>query len=294
MTTVAGGAVVVGVDGSPRSLDAVRVAAFEAASRGRPLRVVHAFAWPRLGVAVGPAATGPEVTGLRHHAEQIVADAVDLAGRTAPTVDVHGRVVTGFAAAVLLGESRGSDLLVLADRGLGGFGGLLLGSVTVQVAGHAACPVLVVRGRPDPDGPVVLGVDCAPPGRAAVGFAFEAAARAGTELVAVHAWRHPVAAEPGDMLPVVYDPELLAAEHRRTVSAALAGWCQRYPEVATRVELVRGRPAGSLVDRSRTARLLVVGARGRGGFRGLLLGSVSQAALHHAHCPVAVVRPAAD
>ena len=110
------------------------------------------------------------------------------------------------------------------------------------------------------------------------------------DLVAVHAWLHPVSAGPGDMLPLVYDPDALADEERRLLGESLAGWAERYPNVVVHRELVRNRPGHALVERSAAAQLVVVGARGRGGFTGLLLGSVSQTLIHHAACPVAVVR----
>jgi nucleotide-binding universal stress UspA family protein len=79
------------------------------------------------------------------------------------------------------------------------------------------------------------------------------------------------------------------ADERRILDDRLAGWTVKYPEVAVERVVVRASPAGTLVGRSRAAGLVVVGSRGRGSARGLLLGSVSQAVLHHAHAPVAVV-----
>lgn len=259
-----------------------------AAERHRPLRVVHAFVWPMLHVPLGPAPGAPDDAGLRRDAERIVADAVAHARSTgAVGVDVSGEVVTGAAAAVLLAEARDAALVVVGDRGLGGFSGLLLGSVAVQLAAHAPVPVVVIRGTEHPKGPVVVGVDGSGHSDLAVGYAFEEAAFRDTELRAVHAWTHPVASEPGDMLPLVYD---VTDEETRVLAEALAGWCDRYPEVKVTRTLVRGRARRALVEESTRAQLLVVGARGRGGFTELLLGSVSHAALHHARCPVAVVR----
>jgi nucleotide-binding universal stress UspA family protein len=191
---------------------------------------------------------------------------------------------------VLLAEARDAVLLVLGNRGLGGFAGLLLGSAAVQVSAHADCPVLVVRGEPRADGPVVVGVDGSELSDLAVGFAVEEAARRGTALVAVHAWLHPVPLGPGDVLPLVYDLDALAAEEERVLAEAVAGYAERYPEVPIRQQLVRGNPSRVLVDASAEAQLVVVGARGRGGLAGMLLGSVSHAVLHHARCPLAIVR----
>lgn len=291
MTFATSGApIVVGVDGSNESLAAVRLAVAEAAWRRRPVRLVHAFVWPLLGVPLGPAPGAPTGGGLRADADRLVAEAADHASKVDPDVPITAEVVPGAPAPVLLHEAKAAELLVIGDRGLGGFTGLLVGSVAVQLVAHAACPVLVARGEPRPGGAVVVGVDGSTTSTAAVDFAMAAAERRGTGVLAVHAWTHPVAAGPGDLLPPVYDPVTVTEEALRVLAEALAGRAERYPDVPVRREVVHRRPAGALVDRSDGAAMLVVGARGRGGFAGLLLGSVSQAALHHARCPVAVVR----
>ncbi|WP_405096021.1 universal stress protein [Micromonospora sp. NBC_01412] len=281
--------VVVGVDGSAIALDAVRTAAREAASRRRPLRIVHAFIWPLMRVTVDPAPGAPAGAGLRNQAERYVAEAVTEAGRIAPEVVVTGAVVDGSPAPVLLAESRDASLLVLGSRGLGGFAGLLIGSATVQLSARAACPVLVVRGESRADGPVVVGVDGSELSTEAVGFAFDEAARRGVPLVAVHTWLYPAPLGPGDILPLVYDLEALAAEEERALAESVAGFAAQYPDVPVQQRLTRGSPAGVLVEESKTAQLVVVGARGRGALAGLLLGSVSHAVLQHAHSPVAIL-----
>ncbi len=284
--------IVVGVDGSPSSLGAVDVAAAEARLRGLPLRVVHAFIWPYFGVPLGPSPYGPPDGGLQHEAERLVAEAVERAARTTD-VEVTGDLVTGGAAAVLLQESVDAAMVVIGDRGLGGFSGLLIGSVAVQLAAHAHCPVLVVRGEVRSSGPVVLAVDGSPSAAPAVALAFEEAALRRAPLTAVHAWLGPAARAPGDMLPVVHDVDQVEAEEARLLSEALAGCRERHPDVEVREELVHGPARAVLVERSAQAQVLVVGTRGRGGIRGLLLGSVSHAVLHHGECPVLVVRGAA-
>jgi nucleotide-binding universal stress UspA family protein len=293
MSTVAGAAVVVGADGSACSLSAVRTAALEAVERGRPLRIVHAYIWPSLGVAVGPGTGGASDMGLRDVAERILAEAVTAAEKAAPGVHATAALVDGAAAAVLLGESRNAVVLVIGDRGLGGFNSLLLGSVALQATAHAAGPVLVVRGPERITGPVVVGVDGSGESKSAIGFAIEEASRRKTNLIAVHAWGAFDSVSQKDILPLVHEPNSLRGEEERVLSESLAGWAQRYPEVTVRQELVRGRPAAALIEWSHSAQLVVTGARGRGGFAGLLLGSVSQAVVHHAGCPVAVVRETA-
>ncbi|GAA1411923.1 universal stress protein [Catellatospora coxensis] len=280
-------AVVVGVDGSAAALAAVRLAAHEAARRGLDLRIVHAFIWPLMHVDVGASEAVPE-GGLRHDAERLLAEAATAASATQPDVTVTTELVTGAPAAVLLAAARHAELLVLGDRGLGGFTGLLLGSVAVQVTAHSTTPVLVARGEEHAGGPIVVGVDDSPEGAAAIEAAFAAAERRHAELLAVRTWTYPAMATlytppvPADCTPVEDAERHLLAE---TVSTG----AKLHTEVQVREQLVCGRPGRTLVQLSELAQLVVVGARGRGGFAGLLLGSVSQQALHHAACPVLVV-----
>ncbi|MEU6078149.1 universal stress protein [Micromonospora sp. NPDC047074] len=290
MTINTGAPVVVGVDGSAAALDAVRVAAREAAARRRPLRVVHAFIWPLTGTPLGAAEGAPAGAGLRNQAERYVTEAITEATKVAPEVLVTGAVIDGAATPIMLDESRQAALLVLGHRGLGGFAGLLIGSVTVQVSAHALCPVLVVRGEPRADGPVVVGVDGSECSTEAVEFAFAEASRRGAPLLGVRAWLFPSPVGPGDVLPLVYDLDEFAAEEERSLAESLAGFAERYPDVPVQHRLVRGSPARVLVDESKSAQLVVVGARGRGPLSGLLLGSVSHAVLHHAHSPLVIVR----
>lgn len=293
MRTDVNAPVVVGVDGSEASLAAVRLAVRMAAERRRPLRVVHAFVWPLLHVPLGPAPGAPPDAGLQADAERLVKEAVGYATGLDGQVEVTGAVVTGGVSGVLVSETRRAALLVLGDRGLGGFTGLLVGSVAVAVAAHAHCPVLIARGTPRTEGPVVVGVDGSPNSALAVAFAAEEAVLRGTDLVAVHAYTEPVSTGPGDMLPLIYDPDALATDEGRLLTEATAGLAERHPDLRVVRRLVRDRARPALIEHSRTAQLVVVGARGRGGFAGLLLGSVSQAVLHHAECPVAIVRPEA-
>lgn len=290
MNTANGAAVVVGVDGSEPALRAIRLAAAEAARRHRPLRVVHGFIWPLLRVPVEPVAGAPPGGGLRHQAEELVAAAVAEAEAAAPGLRVSGEIIDGQAAAVLVGESSTATMIVLGDRGLGGFGALVLGSVAIQVASYAACPVLVARGEDRAAGPVVVGVDGSPLSRLAVEFAAEEAAVRGTRLHAVHAYTHPVSGGPGDMQPLVYEENQLRSEEERVLAESLTGLGERYPEVPVTREVRRGRPVAVLTEASREAQLVVVGGHGRGELGGLLLGSVSHGVLHHASCPVAVLR----
>nr|WP_206324603.1 MULTISPECIES: universal stress protein [unclassified Streptomyces] len=284
--------IVVGADGSPSSLAAVEEAAQEARWRGAGLRVVYAYVWPAMHPPVDSSLLGPE-GGLRAGVEELVAESVARARATAPDVEVTHAVVTGQPLTVLEKESRGADLVVVGSRGRGGFVGLLVGSTAVHLAAHGSCPVLVVREGGVESGPVLLGVDGSPAGEQAVDFAFSEAALREAPLVALHAWttwNAPLPPPQDASEPNANPPGALAAAEQRLLSEALAGHRDRYPGVEVELRSVRGRTRETLIEASRSAQLVVAGARGRGGFTGLLLGSVSQALLHHAHCPVAVVR----
>jgi nucleotide-binding universal stress UspA family protein len=281
--------VVVGVDGSDSALAAVDTAAGEAAMRGRPLHVVHAFIWPLLNVPIGPSRWGPPEGGLRNQAERILQDAVARASQHRPGLCVTGDLLTGGAAPLLIECSRWAELVVVGDRGLGGFTGLLVGSVAVALAAHAACPVLIVRGEERPAAPVVVGVDGSPANEPALGYAFESARLRNAPLVVLHARALPRPPTPRAVPEADSHLRAVEGETCRALSEALAGWTDRYPEVEVRRVDAAGDPRIELVNASTSAQLLVVGSRGRGGFTGLLLGSVSQAAIQHARCPVAVV-----
>ncbi|CAL9606371.1 Universal stress protein_MSMEI_3859 [Streptomyces sp. enrichment culture] len=285
--------VVVGVDGSPSSLAAVEVAAREAALRGAQLRLVHAFGGPSVRVPPRARPWSPAAAGLREMVDGTLAQAERRARGAAPRVEIARDVTVGEPVTVLEIESRTASLVVVGSRGLSAFGSLLLGSTGVHLAAHGRCPVLVVRGGPDPAGPVLLAADGSPAGEAAVAFAFAEASLRGAYLLALHVWstRTERAYDgPADPPFVTYDEDHLYAEEERMLAEALSGHRERHPDVTVRSRLVRGRVRPALIDASGGAQLVVAGARGRGGFRGLLLGSVSQALLHHAHCPVAVVR----
>lgn len=290
-----GRSVVSGIDGSETALQAVRWAAAEATQRRSPLRLVSAYAAPA-GRLVGDPGLGVDYrTVVRDSAARHLAAAATAATVVAPDLAVQQVLVEGFPISALQAQSVDAALVVLGDRGLGGFTGLLLGSVAVGLAAHAACPVVVVRG-PEFDTsaprvePVVVGVDGSAASEAAVAFAFEAAALRAVPLVAVHAW-YDLLLDPTMAPP--RDADALESDEREVLAERLAGWSQKYPDVDVRRLVVHDRPARALVQESASAQLVVVGSRGRGGLAGMLLGSVSHALLHHAHCPVAVVRPAA-
>lgn len=277
---VAGG-VVVGVDETEQSLAAVEAAAFEAMMRDRPLRVVHAdpFALPGYAIWRGPEAG----------AQDWVDRAVEHARAAQPGLVVDGAVVRDSAHKALAEASQSADLVVIGDRGLGTAARAVLGTVAGGLATHAVCPVMIMRDGGDPGGPIVLGVDGSVPADAAAGFAFAEAALRGCGIDAVHAWTHPVSRGPGDMLPLVFDPVLVEAEEERLAAEALAGWCEKYPDVPVRRRLVREHTRHALIEAGTQACMTVVGRHGHGFtldnrshslLDDITLGSVSQHLLH--------------
>jgi nucleotide-binding universal stress UspA family protein len=296
MTTSADAPVLVGLDASEPARDAVRWGAREALARNAPLHLVTAFGWMPVHDEDDPFQLPPhQRDALRADAERALAAAAREAARVAPGVEVTTELHTGTPAGLLVEASRTARVLVVGHRGAGGFATLLLGSVSGAVAAHAACPVVVVRGPGDgaapPDaGPVVVGVDGSPASETALAFAVDAAVRRGAPLVAVHAWD-----EIGfDMtIATQVDPAGELAKQQALVAERLAPWHDKHPDLPIERVVVHDHPARVLRDRSAGAALLVVGSRGRGGFAGLLLGSVSQDLLRHAQCPVAVVRDSA-
>ncbi|MBD0324223.1 MAG: universal stress protein, partial [Aldersonia sp.] len=213
-----------------------------------------------------------------------------------PGLDIATEVSLDSPGRLLVELSAESHLVVLGASGSGGLGGVA--STAVAVTCHAHCPVLVVRTEPEAteprrDGPVVVGVDGSPVSDSAIGPAFEEAAMRGTTLVAVHTWSDAAFAT-GDYAG---DRGLLTPEidfenvERAVLAERLAGWQEKYPDVTVERRIYADAPRRRLTELSREAQLVVVGSRGRGGFRGLLLGSTSNALVVHAHCPVMVVRP---
>ena len=281
-----GRTVVVGVDGSDSALDAVRWAAREADRRHLSLRVVHGFGWPDTRHVGDPGLGVDYREVLQRTAREVLAAATAEAEQAVPGLDVDPQMIVGYPGAVLRSQSAEAQLVVLGDRGLGGFTGLLLGSVAIAVAALAECPVVVVRGpAPAPaEGPVVVGVDGSPTSEAAVAFAYEAAATRGVPLVAVHTWSD-LMVDP-TFAPLV-DWDAVKGHEREVLAERLAGWGEKYPDVRVQRVVAHDRPARALLEQAAGAQLVVVGTRGRGGLAGLLLGSVSHSLVHHAPCPVA-------
>ena len=288
--------VVVGFDGSQPAREAARYAAAEARTRGMELRLATAYELPttEMGVSAAPLPWDEEIiTTLTTQAEN---DAEEFAAQLRtefPELDISTAVLLGGAAGVILGQAEHAALVVLGSHGKEGILGRLLGGVTRQVATHCPVPTVVIRPREeDPAGVVVVGIDGSPDSVHALQFAFDYASRHGLSLRIIHTWDVPpigaITGVPSPQPPALLQ-ELADNELRFSVEE-LAGYSQRYPEVAHEVIVQQGSPVRVLTESARDADLLVVGSRGRGGFLGLLLGSVSHGVLNHAVCPVAIVR----
>ncbi|MGW4213555.1 universal stress protein [Lentzea sp. NPDC004789] len=284
--------IVVGVDGSASALAAVSWAAAECARHHVPLRLVHGF--------MLPASDYPEllVTGdeVRHAIEEQVrgwlTEAAAAARATAPDVEITTDILCCGAAGLLVEESTKARLVVVGSRGLGTVTGLIVGSTAVALVAHAHSPVVVVRGTETPHGAVVVGVDGSPTSEAALAFAFDEASTRGVALVAVMTSQDFTVDTAYNVSRIAVDWAQVEEDERRLLAQRLAGWQEKYPDVEVRRVVLRDRPARALMRYAAEAQLLVVGSHGHGGFAGMLIGSTSQALVHHAPCPLAIVRPA--
>ena len=266
-----------GYDGSSDSELALDWADELAAEEGRPLRVL---------ISEVDATQVLEATSEWHAAKmaRLERDARDrLAAAQARHAELE--LVGVPPTQALIEASARAVAVVVGARGHSLLSGVFLGSVSQHVARHASCPVVVTRAPYDPDSHrTVVGVDGSTGSRKALEFAFDHANRNGDAVTAIHAWRNASRDFSGEGLV----EEIGAAE--RVLSEALAGFAAQYPDVMITSEAVPVAPQRVLADASQSADLVVVGSRGLGAFAGLLLGSVSQSVLHHAQCPVAVVR----
>jgi nucleotide-binding universal stress UspA family protein len=269
--------VVVGVDASAGSYDAARYAADEAQLRGVPLTLVHAYTWPWIDLPL----TEEELTdpAVRDKARHLLNRIAHRIGAEYPDVPVVTELVEGPPPAVLVRRSGAAALLVVGHRGGGGFAELLVGSVAVHAAHHASCPLVVVRGtRGPPDAPVLVGVDGSAHSEATIRFALEMATRHKAPVLAVAV---------GPAHPTEAQTVGVGQALTRLVASVSAG----YPDVAVDTGLRYDRsPAAALIRAGQGAGLVVVGSHGRGGLRGIPLGSVGRALIEHAPCPVAIVR----
>ena len=285
--------VVVGADGSPSSRVAVRWAAREAAMRHVPLTVVHVAASLEVvaSTLVWPAGRVPEevLEIQENEARRVIADAIKVvedSGRP----EINSELFFGGPVPTLVDLSKDARLVVVGCRGRTGQHRRLLGSVSTGLIHHAHCPVAVVHDEvpsslQSAKLPVLVGIDGSRASELATAIAFDEASWRGVDLVALHVWGD------ADMATVFgIDSSAVQSAADKTLAESLAGWHERYPEVTVHRVVEFEHPARHLLDQADRAQLVVVGSHGRGGFAGMLLGSVSTAVAQAARVPVIVAR----
>jgi nucleotide-binding universal stress UspA family protein len=289
----------VGIDGSEAAMTAVGWAAAEASWRKVSLRLVHALF--QIPAGLHPKASDDDRRRLaERHGLRILEAATHRASAVAPEVELLSQVARVSSAAALVSASTTSCLLVVGADGSGQASSALLGSTVAAAVTQVQCPVAIVPPeRPArTTGGIVLGIDYGTDGvhphvRAAADYAFEAAARESNQLLALHAWNDlSTEPTPGMVVPVLVDWKRLAARQRSQLAVALQPWIRRFPQVKVDYLTTTGPARRALVELSRTAGTVVLGARGSGGVAGLPLGSVARTVLHTGHCPVVVVHEA--
>ncbi|MGZ8747796.1 MAG: universal stress protein [Mycobacterium sp.] len=283
--------ILVGVDGSPESEAAIRWATSEAIMRDQPLTLMHAVppvvvSWPvaylEASFAKSQEASAREVIETAQKTVQA------SAGKSQPPPLRTEMRHTDAPSALVVG-SRDAYMTVVGSRGMGALGRAFLGSVSSGLVHHGHGPIAIIHAEesqaPDVASPVLLGIDGSPASEDATALAFDEASRRGVDLVALHAW-----SDVG-VLPVLgMDWHKYEDEGHEVLAERLAGWQERYPDVHVERRIVCDQPARWLVDESQQAQLVVVGSHGRGGFSGMMLGSVSSKVAQAAKSPVIVVR----
>jgi nucleotide-binding universal stress UspA family protein len=278
--------IVVGID-ADHPVDQVLATAAELSSAtGHPIHVVNAT-----GESVVP------WTAEMLHRQELRLCRLRDRLRHASGGEVDSETVVANPARALVEASRDAHLVVISSGQLGSASAALLGATASQVAAHASCPVLVVPTDQAvaTRGPVVVGVDTDEHSAAAVAMAFAEASRRSAPLVAVHAWWHDVPEYLIDAWTLERGEQEAVESRRLEMSEMLAGGRADHPDVDVREVITRDTTVAALCTAAEDAQLLVVGTRGHGGFRGLLLGSVSTRLIHRSPCPLLVVpsrRPA--
>lgn len=279
--------IVLGYDGSDQSRVALEWAAAQAVLEQRPLHLVHGWIWPLLTHDLGPV-DGIADSGLKHAAETVLADGETRARQLAPEQKVQTSLIAGVASEVLARMSQDAHLVVVGSRGLGGFLGLLVGSVSLKLATTAHCPVVVVRTKEAPDGPVLIGVDGSAKSETALDDAISLAILWDAPLKIMH---------------VRDDVRLFGRNHSypgsdvramQIVSEGVVRARAAAPDLVIETALVTGHSvAGTILDAAGSARIVVVGETGQGKFMGAV-GSTAQTILHHATGNILISRRPRD
>jgi nucleotide-binding universal stress UspA family protein len=227
---------------------------------------------------------------------RVVEEARTLLG---PRAAVEERVVQGTPKEEIVraAEEWPADLVVVGGRGLGGVRGFLLGSVSQTVARHVHCPVLVVKGRARPLASVLLATDGSDGANEAIRFLLSLPLVRNTKvrlLSAVESTPYPASAPKMIRAQLKGMIAQLERERRAEVEKVLDRAARELKAKVTRLtrSMPTGHPAREIVAAAASfdADLVVVGARGLGGMKRLLLGSVSERVLHDARCPVLIVK----
>jgi len=271
--------IVVGTDGSDHAATAVRWAADEAVRRGVALEVIHAWLPP---YPIAPTDLFDVDEPVQRAAETLVNATVERLRQEVPDlVEVRASAPMEHPAPALLHAAGGAELLVVGSPSRGGFAGLLRGSVSERCLTRSPCPVAVVPEVADiPRGRVVVGVDGSAASAQALAWAAREASLRWARLHVVHAWR-----------PDVEGVD--ASEHSRALLEAMVDGLENERDSGLpdpMLQSVAGPAVPALLRCAAQAELLVLGARGPGGFRGVLLGSVSRHCAHRPACPTVVVR----
>ena len=289
--------VVVAVDGSEASQNAVRWAANTAMKRGIPLRIASSYTVPQFLYAEGMVPPKELFDDLQSETLEKIEAARAVAHEVAPDIKIGHTIAEGSPIDMLLEMSHDVTMVVMGSRGMGGLSGMVMGSVSASVVSHASCPVVVVREdnqvtESTKYGPVVVGVDGSEVSQKATHYAFAEAAARGAELIAVHTWMDmQVQASLAGLSAAQTEWAEVEKEQGALLTERLAEFQAEYPDVPVKKVIARDRPVRALADAAAGAQLLVVGSHGRGGFKGMLLGSTSRALLQNAPCPMMVVRP---
>ncbi|MFD3688341.1 universal stress protein [Nocardiopsis sp. NPDC058631] len=289
-------AVVVGVDDSSASRAALAWATGEASRRGVQLRIVHGMGLP-VAFGLGAVADRSLSEEVRETAHGLLTASAEYVRRTRPEVDVATVLRPQDACTALLDEAGHEDVVVVGSRGHGWIRSAVPGSVCVRTSSHAPCPVVVVpdTGEPAPHrGRLVVGVDGSDVSRRALRFALGEALLTGSEVVVVNSWEMPLAADSASLTAEAQSPHEGVFDRRsgELVAGLLAEEVdERTAHLDIRAVRVRAAPVKALLDAAADADLLVVGSRGLGGVRGLVMGSVSQGVIHRSGVPVAVLPP---
>jgi len=266
--------------------------------RNVPLTLVHVKVTPAWGPAPWLLSTAPlpipaeEDPELERSGQKILADAIKVVEESSQddVPEIKSELFFSVPVPTLVDLSKEAQMVVVGCRGQNSLHRILLGSVSTGLVHHAHCPVAVIHDEAsvalkDSKLPVLVGVDGSPASESATAIAFDEASWRGVDVVALHAWQDP---EPSVVPSMEWSAQ--QALQNEILAERLAGWPERYPDVTVHPRVLWGDPARCLLDESESAQLIVVGSHGRGGFAGMLLGSVSTAVTQAAHIPVIVAR----